>query len=90
MVFKLRRPLRLSGHSAGGLRLKVGLLYRVGMSKVFRYEGGPKDGQSHRVEESSFPEKHEGGEYRSSGTAHGIGTATPDGPFPEADRATAV
>lgn len=65
-------------------------VYGGGMSKVFSYEGGPKDKQSQRVDESSFPEVHEGGEYRWSGASRTIASVDPAGPMPEADRATAV
>lgn len=59
-------------------------------SKSLSYEGGPKDKQTDRAEETDFPEIHPDGEYRWSGASHAIGAADPDGPLPEADRATAV
>lgn len=60
------------------------------MSKSFSYEGGPKDKQTERAEESDFPEIHPDGEYRWSNTSHVIGTGDPNAPIPDADRATAV
>jgi len=69
----------------GGLAFTVVL-----MSKKFTYEGGPRDKESQRAEEGDFPEVYEGGEYRSSGLSHTTGSGDPDGPIPDADRATAV
>jgi hypothetical protein len=61
------------------------------LMKTFRYQGGPKDQTSNRAEESSFPEFHEGGEYRWNGMSHGIGTGGQDGnELPEASVATAI
>lgn len=60
------------------------------MTKIFTYLGGPKDKVTTRIEEPVFPEVHDGGEYRWTGNAHGSGAAAPEGPFPEADRATAT
>ncbi|MFF1254649.1 hypothetical protein ACFVYC_19425 [Pseudarthrobacter sp. NPDC058329] len=61
------------------------------LMKTFRYQGGPKDQTSSRVEESSFPEFHEGGEYRWNGMSHGIGSGGQYGnELPEASVATAI
>lgn len=59
------------------------------MSKNFTYFGGPKDKVTARADEASFPEEHEGGEYRWTGS-HGLGSAAPDGPLPEATKGTAT
>lgn len=59
--------------------------------KTFRYQGGPKDQTSSRADESSFPEFHEGGEYRWNGTSHGLDSGGRDGDeLPEARVATAI
>ena len=60
------------------------------MSKVFVYQGGPKDQTSEVHEDDHFPEAHDSGEYRWSGWSRGLGASTPEGPFPEASKATVV
>lgn len=59
--------------------------------KTFRFEGGPKDQTTERLEESTFPLPHDDGEYTWSGTSHGIGVGGENGDeLPDADVATAV
>ncbi|MGN7251916.1 hypothetical protein [Arthrobacter sp. SAFR-014] len=59
--------------------------------KTFSYECGPKNKETHQVDESLFPEVHEGGEYRWSGASRGLGSGGQTGnELPEANKATAV
>lgn len=60
------------------------------MSRLFTYEGGPKDQQSEHLEEDHFPEKHTDGEYRWTGNARATGSLDPVGPAPESDGAVAA
>ena len=64
--------------------------YSSVMRSVFDYVGGPKDNESLRAEDFSFPEVHPDGEYRLTGVAWGSWCGGLDARFPSADPAVAI
>lgn len=58
------------------------------MSKLFTYQGGPRDQESEMGDEIDFPEVHPDGEYRLAGFSH---SAEASGePVPEADKENVI